>query len=74
MGELANSAIIYKKLISLDPSCAQAYQNLGVVLFKLKKVTKSSEAFHKAISLYEVQNKQTEADMLRDKLQEIGIW
>ncbi|ADB95025.1 hypothetical protein UCYN_02800 [Candidatus Atelocyanobacterium thalassa isolate ALOHA] len=37
-------------------------------------MTKSSEAFHKAISLYEVQNKQTEADMLRDKLQEIGIW
>jgi tetratricopeptide (TPR) repeat protein len=74
MGQLDNAELIYNKLLSLSPNYAAAYQNLGVVLFKLKKILKSTEVFKKAVSLYEEQNSYKEAEELRDKLKKIGLW
>ena len=62
----------YEYAISLDPNYGAAYQNLGVVLFKLGKLPQSKAAFEKAISLVE-NTDPAEAERLRQGLKSLKI-
>lgn len=63
----------YQKAIALNPNYAEAYQNLGVIYYKLGKLPESLEAFTQAVDLYERSQRQEQADVLRQGLQEIGL-
>jgi tetratricopeptide (TPR) repeat protein len=73
LGRFEEAIASYQQAIQLQPDYADAYQNLGVVLLKIGKVPESLSAFGKAIALHEVQNNSTEADRLRQGLQDIGF-
>lgn len=73
MGNFTDAIAAYKQAIKLNPNYAEAYQNLGVVLLKLGNVTEGIAAFKQAIALYQTQN-STEADRLRQSLQQMGFY
>ncbi|MDP8962668.1 MAG: tetratricopeptide repeat protein [Cyanobacteriota bacterium] len=73
LGRFEEAIASYQQAIQLQPDYADAYQNLGVVLLKIGKVPESLSAFGKAIALHEVQNNSTEAERLRQGLQDIGF-
>lgn len=73
MGEFVQAIASYQQAIALKPDYADAYQNLGVVWLKVGKVPESLSAFKNAIALHTAQNNQTEAQRLRQGLQEMGF-
>ena len=73
MGRFTDAIAAYQQAIHLNPNYAQAYQNLGVVLLKVGNVTAGIAAFKQAIALYEIDN-STQANRLRQSLQEMGLW
>lgn len=50
-GRLAEAAVIYNQIISLEPSVPGVYSNLGNILNTLGRSNEAEEAFRKAISL-----------------------
>ena len=62
----------YQRAIDLDRTYAEAYQNLGVALFKLGKLPESRQAFNTAIVLYQQQN-PNEAKRLHQGLIKLGL-
>jgi tetratricopeptide (TPR) repeat protein len=72
LGLFTDAIASYQKAIRLNPSYAEAYQNLGVVQLKVGNVQASLTAFGNAIVLHEQQNPQ-EAKRLRQGLREMGL-
>jgi tetratricopeptide (TPR) repeat protein len=72
MGNLSDAIALYQQAIILNPEYAEAYQNLGVVFYKLGRVTESLDAFNTAIKLHE-KSHSTEAERLRQGLREMGL-
>jgi tetratricopeptide (TPR) repeat protein len=72
MGQLQDAIVQYQRAIQLQPSYAEAHQNLGVALLKAGNVIASLEAFQQAIALYE-QQQAPEATHLRDTLKQMGL-
>ncbi|MEO0824767.1 MAG: tetratricopeptide repeat protein [Cyanobacteria bacterium J06642_9] len=62
----------YQRAIQLDRAYAEAYQNLGVALFKLGKLPDSRRAFDAALTLYQHQNPD-EAQRLHQGLMKLGL-
>lgn len=72
LGLFTDAIAAYKKAIKLNPNYAEAYQNLGVVLLKVGNVRDSVTAFKNAIAIHK-QHNPTEAQRLRQELQEMGL-
>jgi glycosyltransferase involved in cell wall biosynthesis len=72
LGLFTDAIAAYKKAIKLNPNYAEAYQNLGVVLLKAGNVRDSVTAFKNAIAIHK-QHNPTEAQRLRQELQEMGL-
>ena len=56
----------------MDPDYAMAYQNLGVVYFKLGQRAESRASFEQAIELYEVTD-PPQAQQLKVGIRELGL-
>jgi tetratricopeptide (TPR) repeat protein len=72
LGNFKDAIAAYQQAIVLNPTYAEAYQNLGVVLLKVGNAADSLAAFGKAIALHEQQN-PTAAAQLRQGLQEMAF-
>ena len=72
LGDLEGAIAAYQRAISLDPTYAAAYQNLGVALFKLNKIPDSIAAFRQAVALYR-QTRPAEAEQLLQGIRNLGI-
>ncbi len=50
-GRFGNAEVAFERAVTLDPSSAESYNNLGEALGELKQYPRALEAFNKAISL-----------------------
>jgi tetratricopeptide (TPR) repeat protein len=50
-GKFGNAEVAYERAVTLNPSDAESYNNLGEALGELKQYPRALEAFNKAISL-----------------------
>jgi Flp pilus assembly protein TadD len=62
------AAAAFRQAIALDPELAEAHQNLALALLLLGDIPAAREGFSHTLALLERQNRQAEADSLRQRL------
>jgi Flp pilus assembly protein TadD len=67
-GRLGEAVGAYRQAIALDPELAEAHQNLALALLLLGDIPAAREGFSHTLTLLERQNRQAEADSLRQRL------
>jgi len=67
-GRLGEAVGAYRQAIALDPELAEAHQNLALALLLLGDIPAAREGFSHTLALLERQNRQAEADSLRQRL------
>jgi tetratricopeptide (TPR) repeat protein len=66
-GQLPAAIAAYRSALELDPSLAAAQQNLAVALLLSGDVPRARSGFRQAIALLKQQNRQSEAEALRQQ-------
>jgi len=67
-GRLAAAVRAYRQAIALDPELPEAHQNLALALLLQGDIQGAREGFSHTLTLLEQQNRQAEADSLRQRL------
>jgi tetratricopeptide (TPR) repeat protein len=67
-GRLGEAVGAYRQAIALDPELAEAHQNLALALLLLGDIPAAREGFSHTLALLARQNRQAEADSLRQRL------
>ena len=67
-GRLGEAIGAYRQAIALDQELPEAHQNLALALLLQGDIPGAREGFRHTLALLERQNRQTEADSLRQRL------
>ncbi len=67
-GRLGEALRAYRRAIALDAELPEAHQNLALALLLQGDIPGARQSFSKALALLERQNRQAEADSLRQRL------
>jgi tetratricopeptide (TPR) repeat protein len=69
---LDQAVAAYRQAIALQPSYAEAHQNLGVALFNLGELPQALQSFNQAIQLYATYDPDT-AQRLKQGVHNLGM-